>query len=131
MPFDNQTAEFELGDEMLNRMVLHFRDDGRLRLVTQQPDCQIEGRISAFEEKIYSFDAANNVQDYQIRITFAILFTDLIRNEVIYETSALTLSEIYAVSEQSTSRIKSKEAAINEIIRNLFNNIMQNSLEKW
>jgi len=131
MAYENQTAEFELGDILLNRMVLQFRDDGRLRLVTQQPDCQIEGKIAAFEEKIYSFDAANNVQDYQIRITFGILFTDLIRNEVMYENASLTLSEVYAVSELSTSRFKSREAAINEIIRNLFNSVMQNTLEKW
>jgi len=129
--FENQTAEYELGDVLLNRMVISFRDDGRLRLATQQPDCQLEGTIKQFEERIYSFDAANNVQDYQIRINFSILFTDLIRNEVIYENRNLMLSEVYAVSEQSASRFNSREAAINEIMRNLFNIIMQNSLEKW
>lgn len=131
LPFENRSSEFELGDKALDMLTRSFRDDGRLRLVTQAADCQIEGAILTWGEDVYSFDAANNVQDYQIRMSFSVTFTDLIRNETIYENKNLLLSETYAVSEFSTSKNRSKGDAIDEIFRSLFRTIIQNSLETW
>lgn len=129
--FENKTTEFALGDIVFNNLSSSFKDDGRLRLVTQQPDCQIEGSILSFAENVYSYDATNSVQDYQVAVVFSVIFTDLQKNNVIYENRNLMVSEIYAVSTESTSRFKSKEEAINEICDKLFKNIMQNSLELW
>jgi hypothetical protein len=91
----------------------------------------LEGSILSFSEKIYSYDAANNVQDYMVAISFSVIFTDVINNTVLYETKSLTLSEIYAVSDESTSRFKTKEEAIDEICDKLHRTIMQNTLESW
>lgn len=131
LAFDNKSSEYSLGDIVYNSLSTSYQDDGRLRLVTQQPDCQLEGSILSYSEKIYSYDAANNVQDYNIVISFSITFTDLISNQVIYENKNLSLSEIFAVSGESTSRFKTKEEAIYEIFDKLFKNIMQNTLESW
>lgn len=129
--FDNQSAEFGIAETVYTQLINEFRQDGRLRPVTQQPDCVISGTVSSFEEKIYSYDTANAVQDYQVRLTLSISFTDLIRNEAIYENKALTLTQTYAVAPGSTSRFKSKEEAIDELITTLFQTIVQNSLERW
>lgn len=131
MAFDNRSTEFALGETMINNLSASFREDGRLRLVTKQPDCQIEGSILSFSEKIYSYDTANNIQDYVVSMSFSVVFTDNVNSKVLYENKSLTLSEIYAVSGESTSRFKTKEAAINEICSKLFKNIMQNTLESW
>lgn len=131
LAFDNRSSEFTLGDIVFNNLSDAFREDGRLRLVTQQPDSQLEGSILSFSEKIYSYDAANNVQDYMVAISFSVIFTDVINNTVLYETKSLTLSEIYAVSDESTSRFKTKEEAIDEICDKLHRTIMQNTLESW
>ncbi len=131
MAFENRSTENELGDTALESMTRLFRNDGRLRLVTQDADCQIEGVINSWSEDVYSFDSANNVQDYQIRITFSVSFVDLVNNETIYENKNLSLSETYAVSTESTSKNKSKEDAIDEIFNSLFRAIIQNSLESW
>lgn len=131
MPFENQSAEFGISEKVYNQLSVAFRNDGRLKVVNQQPDCLLEGGVISFEERVYSYDAANNVQDYQLRLTLAISFTDLIRNEVIYENKSLTLMEAYAVSTESTAKSKSKEEAIDELINSLFKTVVQNSLEKW
>ncbi len=131
MAFENKSSEFSLGDIIINRLSTDFRDDGRLRLVTQQPDCQVEGSIISYSEKIYSYDVANNVQDYNVTITFSYVFTDLVNNKVVHENKSLPISEIYAVSAESTSRFKTKDEAINEICDKLFKTIMQNTLESW
>jgi uncharacterized protein YifN (PemK superfamily) len=87
----------------------------------------LEGSIENYSDKIYSYDSANNVQDYIISITFKVSFTDNINNKSIYDNDKkfIVLSENYAVSSESTSRFKTKEEAINEICDKLFRQIMQ------
>jgi hypothetical protein len=131
MAFENKSSEFSLGDIVINALSKSFQEDGRLRQVTQQPDCQLEGSILSYSEKIYSYDAANNIQDYNVTITFSVTFTDLVNNKVLYDSKSLALSELYFVSEGSTSRFKTKDEAIQEICSKLFKNIMQNTLESW
>ncbi len=129
--FENQSSQFDLGDTVLNGLTQQFSRDGRLKLVTQQPDCSLEGTILDFSESVYSYDSGNNVQDYMLRLSCSVIFTDLVNNEVIYENQNLTLSEPYAVSPDSPAKSKSKEEATDELIERLFSTIIQNSLETW
>jgi len=129
--FDNRSTEFALGETMLAGLTKQIREDGRLKLVTKDPDCSLEGSIISFSEKIYSYDAANQVQDYQVLLTVSVTFTDLVKNQVLYENKNLVVSELYSVSTGGTARFKTKEEATDEIIKKLFQTIMQNSLERW
>jgi hypothetical protein len=133
LAFDNKSSEYALGEIVINGLSNSFRDDGRLRLVTQQPDCQLEGSILSYSEKIYSYDTANNIQDYLVIITFSLTFTDLVNNKVLFENKSLPISEIFAVSATSgsTSRFIGKDAAWQEICSKLFKTVMQNTLESW
>ncbi len=131
LAFENKSTEYTLGDIVINSLSEQYSEDGRLRLVTQQPDCQLEGTIVSFSEKIYSYDAANQVQDYLVAVTFSLTFTDLVNNKALYENKNLTLSQSYAVSEESVSRFKTKDEAIRDICEQLFKNVMQNTLESW
>ena len=130
-PFENRSAEFDIADQVFTGLNRQFRNDGRLKPVTQAPDCQLEGVITSFEERVYSYDTGNNIQDYQLRLTLSVTFSDLVRNELIWENKSLTLSETYAVSEASTAKFKSKEEATDELISLLFKAIIQNTLETW
>nr|MDK2850240.1 hypothetical protein [Candidatus Cloacimonadota bacterium] len=130
-PFENKSAEFGLSDKALNDLSSLVRNDGRLKMVTQDPDCSLEGTIVSFEEKIYSYNSANQVQDYQLIMVISVIFTDLVRNEVIYENPALRVTELYKVSDDSTARFSSKEEALSEIFSNVFKTVVQNSLEAW
>lgn len=130
-PIENKSAEFGLSDKALNDLSSLVRNDGRLKMVTQDPDCSLEGTIVSFEEKIYSYNSANQVQDYQLIMVISVIFTDLVRNEVIYENPALRVTELYKVSDDSTARFSSKEEALSEIFSNVFKTVVQNSLEAW
>lgn len=132
-PFENRSSQFDLGDTVTDGLTQKFSRDGRLKLVTQQPDSTLEGEILDFSESVYSYDSANNVQDYMLRLSCSVVFTDLINNEVIYENKNLALTEPYAAPGQSSSTAKSKtkEEATDELITRLFNTIIQNSLETW
>lgn len=130
-PFENRSPEFAIADQVFTGLNQQFRTDGRLKPVTQGPDCLLEGVITGFEERVYSYDAGNSIQDYQLRLTLSVTFTDLTRNELIWENKSLSLAETYAVSAASTAKYKSKEEATDELIKSLFRTIVQNSLERW
>lgn len=129
--FENKSTDYALGDLLLNQLSTEFQNDGRLKLVTQQPDCTLEGSIISFEENVYSYDTSNNVQDYQLKLVCSVTLTDLINNQVVYENKSLSLTEPYAVSAESSAKSKSKEEATDELISRLYKTIIQNSLETW
>ncbi len=129
--FENKSSDFQIGDLLLNRLTTEFRDDGRLKLVTQAPDCTLEGSILSYTENIYSYDAANQVQDYRLSLTVSVVFTDLIANQALYENKGLVVSELYAVGPESSARFKSKDEAQAELIKTLFKTVIQNTLEAW
>jgi hypothetical protein len=129
--FDNQSTQFDLGDRVLNGLTNEFTQDGRLKLVTQQPDCTLEGSILSFEENVNNYDSGNNVLDYRLTLRCNVVMTDLINNEVIFDGKGLVLTEAYAVAPGSTAESATKEEATDELITQLFEKIVQNSLEKW
>lgn len=131
LAFENKTSEYGLGDKLLNYLSREIRDDGRLKLVTEDPDCTLEGAILSFSESVYSYDATNQVQDYQVKMVVSVTFNDLINNAVLYENNALTVTELYAVAEGGTAKFKTKEEAVEELISKLYKTILQNSIEGW
>lgn len=131
LAFENRSSEFALGDVILTGLNREIRNDGRLKLVTKEPDCTLEGSITTFSESVYSYDATNQVQDYQVQMVLSVTFTDLINNKVLYENKNLSLTELYAIAEGGTAKFKTKEEAIDELIAKLYQTILQNSLESW
>ena len=131
LAFENRTSEYGLGDKLLNYLNREIRNDGRLKIVTEDPDCTLEGAILSFSERVYSYDTANQIQDYQLTMVVSVTFTDLINNTVLYENNALTVTELYAVAEGGTAKFKTKEEAVEELIAKLYRTVLQNSIEGW
>jgi hypothetical protein len=131
LAFENQSSEFDLGEVLLTRLNTEIRNDGRLKLVTVDPDCALEGSVISFTEKVYSYDSANQVLDYQLQMNVSVTFTDLVNNQVLYENKNLSLSELYAYAEGGTAKYKTKKEAIDELIAKLYRTVLQNSLESW
>jgi hypothetical protein len=131
-PFENKSAEYYLGDDLLLSLNNSFRDDGRLRPVSIAPDCQLEGTILDFSNTAFSYDQSNSVQEFQVKILFSVTFTDLQKNQIIYENKSLLLTENYAPHANiGTSSFQTKEAAEKQIYIDLFQAILKNSLESW
>ena len=131
LAFENRTSEYGLGDKLLNYLNREIRNDGRLKIVTEDQDCKLQGAILIFSEIVYSYDTANQIQDYQLTMVVSVTFTDLINNTVLYENNALTVTELYAVAEGGTAKFKTKEEAVEELIAKLYRTVLQNSIEGW
>lgn len=129
IPFENKTTQYNLEENIHNSLSSNFESDGRLKIVGISPDCQLEGEILDYSNKILSY-AGSNVEEYEVRILFKVSFTDLKKNNIILKNDALQLSETYSSSEE-ISEFKTEEETQEKIINDLFDYIIKESLEEW
>jgi hypothetical protein len=127
--FANSTVEYGLEEEISLLLTEKFQNDGRLKIVTMNSDVLLEGEIRDYTDKVFSFDETG-AEEYQVRILFKIVFTDLVRNEVVWQQDNLILSEKYS-SINEFSEFKTEEEAQTEIFNQLFDTILRNTLEDW
>jgi len=92
-------------------------------------DVALEGEIKDYSDKIFSYDETG-AEEYQVKILFSILFTDLVRNEILWQNDRLVLSETYSTVNEF-SEFKTEEEARLEIMDKLFETILRNTLEDW
>lgn len=130
-PFENDTVELYLEEDLRNSIISSFQADGRLRIAYDDPDSRIEGRILDYSNKIFGYDIDQNIEEYQVRLVLAISFTDLVRNEIIWENKSLVMTERYSPETTLAVKFSSEEEALEEIYKELFRLIIRNSLEAW
>lgn len=126
--FENTTDQYELEIKLLDSMSEDFIMDGRLNLVDLTPDCELKGRILDYTNKITTY-GSSGIDEYEVRVLFSIEFVDLVKNEIIWETSNLVISQKY--SGNDNAEIVTEEEAVKEIEQDLFEKIMRESLEEW
>ena len=129
LQFQNNTTEYQLESEIFQDLSDRFDQDGRLGIVSISPDCQLEGMIQDYSDKIYSYNT-EGIEEYRIRILFKIIFTDLVKNEVIYQDESLVLSAEYSTADPE-AEFTSDEEARYEIYKDLFELIVKETLEQW
>jgi len=129
LPVENQTANYNLRDMVLNSLVDSYESDGRLKLVGISPDCQLECSILDYTNKIVTY-SGSSIEEYEVRVLFKMIFTDLKKNQVIWRNDSIIVSERYSLSDEN-SLYKSEDEAQEEIINKLFDLIMKNTLEEW
>ena len=127
--FQNKTTEYDLEEDIYITLSDKFSSDGRLSIVTISPDCILEGEILDYSNEVLKY-AGSSVDEYEVKILFNIIFTDLVKNKVIWQNPSLLLSETYSASDSNIT-YKTEEAAQTKIIQDLFDTILKNSLEEW
>lgn len=129
LPIVNHTNEYDLSDVVLSSLMQQYELDGRLKSVGMSPDCQLECTIMDYSNKIVTYSGAT-VDEYEVKVLFDVVFTDLKKNEVIWENRSLMLSEAYSSSDEN-SEFTTEDEAQEEIVVRLFETIMKNTLEEW
>jgi len=129
LPIENQTDNYELRDLVFNSLIEKYESDGRLKFVGMSPNCQLECSILDYSNKIVSY-SGSTIDEYEVRVLFNVLFTDLKKNQVIWENNSLLVSERYSTVDEN-SQFSTEFEAQEEIVVNLFELIMKNTLEEW
>ena len=129
IPFLNKTTEYQIEDELFVELSESFEQDGRLSIVTISPDCQLEGDILDYSNKIHSYNT-EGIEEYQVKILFRVIFTDLKKNEILYQNDALVFKSEYSSDNENSEYISEDEARY-KIYEDLFEMILRETLEEW
>ncbi len=71
LPLENLTNNYELRDLVFNMLTDSYESDGRLKLVSLSPDCQLECSISDYSNKILTY-SGSTIDEYEVRVLFSV-----------------------------------------------------------
>lgn len=93
--FENETREFQLTQQITERVIGEFLNESRLRLVGNEADADllVLGAVKLYEEEALSYDpgqAANpDVFSRRVLVTVDVTLEDQVREETLWENASL------------------------------------------
>ena len=130
-PFENETAEYTIAQDVQEYLVNKFQSDGRLRISTIDPDSQIEGTVLDYQNEVYGYNYDNNVTEYRVTILFSITMSDLREQKIMYENKSLMLSEVYYPGSTNPEQFTTETEAVEKVFERVFDTIIRSTLEAW
>lgn len=108
-PFENETIEYGLSDRMTDLVVDAFITDGNLKVVPESDaDAVLNGTLTNYDRKAYTYDENDIVSQYAIDVIFSITLNDPNGEEIWKES--FTSQGIYEADNETEEDGQSKAA---------------------
>lgn len=130
--FENETREFQLTQQMTERVIGEFLNESRLRLVGDEEDADllVRGAIKTYEEEALSYDpgqAANpDVFSRRVLLTVDVRLEDRVREETLWENASLR-----EWGEFSEERGETREDGITRALDKISEEILRHVVEEF
>lgn len=73
-PFENQTPQYSLADQMTETVIDAFISDGSLKVVESDvADAILIGTLTSYERLVHEFDQSDQVAQYKVHIGFDVV----------------------------------------------------------
>lgn len=129
---ENQSLDYQVADEATEALVDRFIQDNRLKVVSlSDADSVLEGALTSYEDKVYSFDRDENPEQYIVVVKLALVFKDRVKNREIWKDENISASQVYSPGGQIPGSPTSEEEARREALEELANDILTMTLEQW
>lgn len=128
--FQNETREFQLTQQLTERIINEFLNESRLQLVGDEEDADllVVGTIRNYEEEALSYDpgqAANpDVFNRRVLLTVDVRLEDQVRDETLWESSSLREWGEFS-EEQGETREDGIQRAIDKISEELLRHVVE------
>lgn len=135
--FANETLDATIADEVTRATSESFLADNRLRVVREtRADCVLEGTVSEYERRVYSYSADEEPEEYIVVVTLAVVLKDRVKNRDLWSNEKLQATATYAAgSDESDAKdsdeIDSEGEAREKAIELLTHDIIARTLEEW
>ncbi|MFC1682927.1 LptE family protein [Candidatus Zixiibacteriota bacterium] len=97
--FDNQTAEYGIKENLSDQVIDALVTDGKLKVVQERDaDSVVEGTVVEYQNRAYTFDNSENVQEYIVRIWVRVAYQDVRNRKAIWEEERMEGWGTYDVS---------------------------------
>jgi len=130
--FENETREFQLTQQMTERVIGEFLNESRLRLVGDEADADllVLGAIKLYEEEALSYDpgqgANPDVFSRRVLVTVDVRLEDQVREETLWENASLR-----QWGEFSEERGETREDGITRALDKISEEILRHVVEEF
>lgn len=128
--FENETREFQLTQQLTERVIDEFLNESRLRLVGDEEDADllVVGTVKAYEEEALSYDprqgANPDVFSRRVLLTLDIRLEDQVRDETLWENASLREWGEFS-EEQGETREDGIARAVDKIAEELLRHVVE------
>ena len=128
--FENETREFQLTQQLTERVVGEFLNESRLRLVGDEEDADllVLGTVKAYEEEALSYDprqgANPDVFSRRVLLTVDVRLQDQVRDETLWENASLRQWGEFS-EEQGETREDGIARAVDKIAEEVLRHVVE------
>lgn len=119
IPIRSRVTQYGLEQDITSRVIEMMVRDGRLAVVLEGQDSEIEGTIAAYSKTPYSYTSSEQVEEYKLEIRVEITFIDLLRETDIINKESITTWLVYDPDTETEidARNRLLEEAAKDIVR--------------
>ncbi len=131
--FENETLDALIADEVTQGLIEGFLDDNRLKIAREtQADCVLEGTVTYYERKVYSYTPDEVPEQYIVSVTVSAVLKDRVKNADVWTNERLNATATYAATPSgSPDVIDSEDEAREAAISQLTQDVLARTLEQW
>ena len=131
--FANETLDGLIADEVTQGIIQGFLDDNRLKIAREgQADCVLEGGVTLYERKVYSYTPAEEPDQYIVAIALSLVLKDRVKNSDLWSNENLRATATYAAMASSSAEVIDSETEARGVaIEKLSQDILARTLEQW
>lgn len=128
--FQNETREFQLTQQVTERVIGEFLNESRLRLVADEEDADllVVGTVKSYDEEALSYDpgqAANpDVFSRRVLLTLDVRLEDQVREEILWENASLREWGEFS-EERGESREDGIQRAVDKVAEELLRHVVE------
>jgi len=128
--FENQTSEPNLELSVTDRIIQNLINDNTLKVVPEdQADAVLDGTITEFSNKPFSFNQDLNAEEYIVVIKVLITLFNRKTNEPIWQNRAIEGNGSYFIEQVENGR--TFDDAVNESLEEITNQILNLTVQDW
>ncbi len=119
IPIRSRVTQYGLEQDISSRVIEMMVRDGRLAVVLEEQDSEIEGTVAAYSKTPYSYTSSEQVEEYKLEIRVEITFIDLLRETDIISNESVTTWLVYDPDTETEidARNRLLEEAAKDIVR--------------
>ena len=128
--FQNETREFQLTQQVTERVIGEFLNESRLRLVADEEDADllVVGIVKSYDEEALSYDpgqAANpDVFSRRVLLTLDVRLDDQVREETLWENASLREWGEFS-EERGETREDGIQRAVDKVAEELLRHVVE------
>ncbi len=121
--FENQTAEYQINETITDLLLAQFLQEGVLRVADEDDaDSILDGAVRSINDTPYTYDEAEQVEEYRVTIGLAVTWYDVVEDEVRLEENISGFG-VYDAQESEVTREDAIEEAVAKITDKIINSI--------